>query len=147
MRQAARRDAQALRPDATGRRGSALGWAPRLSRAPLTSALLALLLQGCSGTAESAASRFYKPTGSLQCSASVSTRRHLDAEVAALEAGGAKVEARSCGVDGKMRPAVCGAPNGDIFLVTLDAAAAPLAQRRGFRPAGEVPQAQVASCD
>ena len=113
-------------------------------RLPVTSTAavlsLAALLMGCtapggSASATSAASAtpgvlVVKSRGSLQCDASAGTPPA--AMSAQLEAAGIAVRRSGCATDGRLHPARCGAPTGELNLFEIAAADLPKAEAQGF---------------
>ena len=112
---------------------------------PLSVVLLLIFAAGCGGSDDSA-SVLFKPTGSLQCSASRTTQARLDIEVAALRAAGAAVASSSCANDGTARPTLCGAENGDLLSVSVTSVSVPTALLLGFQPASSYPAARPIAC-
>lgn len=108
-------------------------------------ALVAVALAGCGGGDESAAV-LYKPTGTLQCSPTQTTRARLDAEVSALRAAGVPVIASSCAHDGVARVALCGAETGDLFAVTVASSSEARAMGLGYHRASQYPDARPLAC-
>lgn len=87
--------------------------------------------------------KIYKPQGSLQCQGggeSVSQMRRQLLKV------GVKVKKASCGVDGLMYPAVCGAPDGKINIFTINRDGLAKAQAQGFGLLQNLPDAQLTGC-
>lgn len=109
--------------------------------------LASALLVACGAPAarqEAAASvQVVKSLGGRQCEPGGMT---LDALAAQLAGAGVMVQRRACGSDGRMRPAVCGAPDGRIGLFTIPAAQQAQAASLQFAPRATLPDAQEAAC-
>ncbi|MEH6387716.1 MAG: hypothetical protein V7772_07570 [Pseudomonas profundi] len=86
----------------------------------------------------------YKPTGAVQCGDSGSTAAKLALQ---LVESGVSVSDASCGHDGMMRIAQCGAPDGSIAVFAISQRDLPEAQRIGFKPLAELPSAQLTPCN
>lgn len=87
--------------------------------------------------------RVLKSTGGVQCADSGSNLATL---TQALEAAGLKVLSASCGTDGRMRAAMCGAPDGRIAIFELAAEDAPAAAKLGYAALSNLPDAKLAPC-
>ena len=118
----------------------------------LSSALwaAALGLAACGGgdpPAAEASTRYARPTGSLQCEPSQSTESQRQRVVDQLKAAAVVVLSSSCANDNALRIQVCGAANGDLFVVDV-ATSTPLTALRaaGFSPWAEWPQATLKTC-
>ena len=109
------------------------------------SALCALSV-GCGGSSDEGNEQMYKPSGSLQCATSLTTQARLDAEVRELRSVGAAVVSSSCASDGELRPASCGTPSGELFVVEVEASSVSVARSRGFVPSSSYPRAFVIAC-
>jgi hypothetical protein len=83
------------------------------------------------------------PLGTRQCEAGGTTPQAL---AQALRAAGLTVLAVGCGDDGRMRPAVCGAPDGRLAVVELPAEQAARAQSLGWVPLSSLRGAQRLPC-
>jgi hypothetical protein len=81
--------------------------------------------------------------GSVQCEGGGTPPAEWERRLAAA---GVRPVASGCGVDGLMRPAVCGAPDGRIFIVEVRADQAPAAAALGFAPLANLPDAARAPC-
>lgn len=117
-------------------------WAPTMALG-----VLALSFVGCgSGDNEEATEYYYKPTGSLQCSASQSTPANLSALATSLANAGVTVSGIKCGTDGNAHAAACGVATDEIWLVST--VNAPIAAMRslGFALASDLPAAKEKSC-
>ena len=65
---------------------------------------------------------------------------------AVLKAAGVAVAAARCASDGRMRVAVCGAADGRLNAFEVPAAAMAAAQKAGFQPLKNLPDAQFTDC-
>ena len=113
----------------------------------LVSLVVGSVLAACSGMEPAPAkvptAKIFKSFGTVQCEpASVST----GPMVAELEKAGVHVYASACGVDGMMRPAVCGAGDGRIAIIDVAADKISKAMSLGFDPISKVPEFQTAPC-
>lgn len=104
-------------------------------RAPRRAVLLAtaVLLSACAAdpAVSGAAVPMARPLGSLQCSGGGTTP---EAMVRELAAKGVKARAPSCATDGRMHAAMCGASDGRLGVVEVDAADQATAEAAGFKP-------------
>lgn len=95
--------------------------------------LAAALLAACA--AEPAVSgpavKMARPLGSLQCTGGGTTPEALQRELAAK---GVKARAPSCATDGRMHAAMCGASDGRLGVLEVDAADRAAAEAAGFKP-------------
>ena len=109
------------------------------------SVLLTLcLLPGCASTAATPAPlTMARALGTLQCETSGPTASAL---AQALRDAGVTVQAVGCAHDGRMRPAVCGAPDGRLAVVEIDPAQRPLAEALGWKPLSTWAGAQRQPC-
>lgn len=89
---------------------------------------------------------FYKPVQARQCDAPGATSENLQLELAALENAGVLVDDASCGHDGRMYPAVCGAPTGEVWLIRIDAGSEEGARAAGFQPVPANASLQTRAC-
>lgn len=87
--------------------------------------------------------RVFKSAGGVQCADSGSDLATL---TQALEAAGLKVLSASCGTDGRMRAAMCGAPDGRIAIFELSAEDAPAALKLGYAALSNLHDAKLAPC-
>ncbi len=72
-----------------------------------------------------------RPLGSLQCTGGGTTPEALQRELAAK---GVKARAPSCATDGRMHAAMCGASDGRLGVLEVDAADQAAAEAAGFKP-------------
>ena len=87
--------------------------------------------------------RVFKSTGSVQCAEGGTD---LSTFARQLEAAGLKVISSACGSDGRMRAAMCGAPDGRVAIFELSNADAQSSSKLGFAPLSKLPDAQVVPC-
>ena len=86
----------------------------------------------------------YKPLGSVQCEpASGVTIAALKSQ---LEAADIKVLGSSCGSDGRIYPAVCGASNGRIGIFEIPPTQTKKIAALGFAPLSGLPDATRSAC-
>jgi len=99
---------------------------------------------GVEAAGSPASVKVYKYMGSKQCNGGGRTlavlKRHL------IESG-ITVLAASCGVDGNLYPAVCGAADGRIGIFEILASKAQSALPDGFLPLETLPDAQIVPCN
>lgn len=81
--------------------------------------------------------------GTLQCETSGPTATAL---AQSLRDAGVRVQAVACAHDGRMRPAVCGAPDGRLAVADIAAAQRSLAEALGWKPLSAWPAAQREPC-
>jgi D-arabinose 1-dehydrogenase-like Zn-dependent alcohol dehydrogenase len=81
--------------------------------------------------------------GSRQCEAGGTTPQALAER---LREAGVSVATWGCGHDGRMRPAVCGAGNGQIAVLEIDPAQLAQARQLGFTPLVDWPDARRQPC-
>lgn len=84
-----------------------------------------------------------KSLGGKQCEAGGAS---LAALAAQLTQAGVRVMRQACGDDGRIRPAVCGAPDGRIGIFTIPAAQQAQAAQQEFTPLAALAQAREAPC-
>jgi hypothetical protein len=84
-----------------------------------------------------------KSLGGRQCEAGGTS---LAALAAQLAQAGVTVRRQACGDDGRMRAAVCGAPDGRIAIFTIPAAQQALATQAQFVPLAALPDAREQPC-
>ena len=87
--------------------------------------------------------RVFKTTGSVQCA---EVGSDLATFARQLEEAGLKVISSACGSDGRMRAAMCGAPDGRLAIFEVSSADAQLSAKLGFSPLSKLPDAQVVPC-
>jgi hypothetical protein len=111
---------------------------------------LAALGTACAGVAAPPAPTLPGPTlpvaaalGSRQCEGGGTAPA---AWAQRLREAGVTVSAVGCGHDGRMRPAVCGAPDGQLMVLEIDSTQLPAARALGFRPLSEWPGATRRPC-
>lgn len=85
----------------------------------------------------------YKYVGSKQCSGGGTPLATLMRQ---LSDGGIPAMNVSCGVDGRMYPAVCGAADGRIAILEVPEAKATAAAALGFAPLSNLPEASKTVC-
>ena len=106
---------------------------------------LALASAGCAGvTAATMPVEVYRSLGSKQCEGGGKTAAQLRAQ---LEAAKVRVRAATCGRDGRMHPAMCGAGDGKIAILSIDAKDLPRARAAGFGALTDLPGARREACD
>lgn len=86
---------------------------------------------------------FYKSFGSVQCTGGGVS---FEAMRQQLAAAGIQVLSASCGTDGRMYIAVCGAGDGRIGIFEVPAAQAEAALALGFAPLSNLPGATTGAC-
>lgn len=86
-------------------------------------------------------------TGKRQCDATFNTQQQLARAVQALERAGVKVLSASCGTDGLMHPAMCGASSGEVWIMSVSEVDAASAKRLGYQPITEQSQAHPSPCN
>ncbi|GAB4119440.1 MAG: hypothetical protein Fur0014_20230 [Rubrivivax sp.] len=111
---------------------------------PTRTALLLLALAGCA-TAAAPPVWVARPLGTLQCEPPGPRTPKVLAQ--ALRDAGVTVSAEACGHDGRMRPAVCGAPDGRLALAQIPGDQLTRARTLGWVPLSEMPDAQRLACD
>lgn len=87
--------------------------------------------------------RVFKSMGGVQCADSGG---NLATHTQALEGAGLKVLSAACGTDGRMRAAMCGAPDGRIAIFELAAEDASAAAKLGYAAFSNLPDAKLAPC-
>ena len=85
----------------------------------------------------------FKSMGSVQCAEGGTD---LSTFARQLEAAGLKVISSACGADGRMRVAMCGAPDGRVAIFELSSADAQASSKLGFAPLSTLPDAKVVPC-
>ena len=94
-------------------------------------------------TLSQTSARVFKSTGSVQCAEGGTD---LSTFARQLEAAGLKVISSACGSDGRMRVAMCGAPDGRVAIFELSSADAQSSAKLGFAPLSKLPDAQLVPC-
>lgn len=87
--------------------------------------------------------KIYKYQGSLQCQGGGLSLKQMRQQ---LLRAGIKAVKSSCGVDGMIYPAVCGAPDGKINIFTINSKSLVKAQSQGFDLLKNLPDAQSTNC-
>lgn len=104
----------------------------------ISSVLTVLALSGCLASVPNAsadARDVFKPAGSRQCEPDSGVGEgELRAE---LETQGITVLDYRLGHDGRIYPAVCGAPTGRLHVFTIPTAQMPAAEALGYHPVGD----------
>lgn len=100
-------------------------------------------LAGCGGGDDMTIVSVAKSLGSVQCAGGGQSLAALEGQLRDVGVG---VVAGTCGHDGIVRPAVCGASDGRIAIVDIDADQLPAASSLGFVPLDNLPFAQRAPC-
>lgn len=83
------------------------------------------------------------PLGTRQCESAGPTPESV---ANALRDAGIGMTTFDCGHDGRMRPAVCGAPDGRLVVVDVPVAQQERAESLGWRPLASMPGAQRQPC-
>ena len=120
---------------------SALRHAGRAAAALIACTLLA----GCTCRLKDPPStgiKYYKSLGSVQCSGGKSIGE-LEQD---LLTAGITITETTCGVDGNMHAAVCGAPDGRIGIFEIEPDQANTAKILGFAPLSSLPAAAEVPC-
>jgi hypothetical protein len=99
------------------------------------------LFAACTTVAQPVA--LFKPLGTRQCEVGGATPEAL---AKGLQDAGVQVMALACGHDGRMRPAVCGAPDGRLVIVDVPAAQQAKAEGLGWRPLAQLTDARRQPC-
>jgi len=87
--------------------------------------------------------RTYKYAGSVQCSGGGLSLAQMQQQ---LTDAGVQVISASCGGDGYMYIAACGAPDGRIGIFEIPADQVQAASAAGFAPLTDLPEASKLSC-
>ena len=107
-------------------------------------ALVCFYVAGCGndGAIEPSV-KVFKSQGSMQC-----TGGAIDPEVMKNEliTAGIDVRSFSCGIDGLVHPALCGAPDGAINIFDIPQSMITQAQSLGFASLATLPNAQETQC-
>lgn len=88
----------------------------------------------------------YKNLDVRQCEAAPVTQASLRQEVARLVAAGIEPVLAQCAHDGRMYPAVCGAPTGAAWLIQVTAPQVALAEAQGYQPLDSRSPAEPVAC-
>jgi hypothetical protein len=106
------------------------------------------MLFGCSGgeskaPPQPASVSVYKTAGAVQCTGGglsiEDLRRQLDSAEISIHSAG-------CGSDGKMYPAACGQPDGQIGIFEVPESQVQAAAKLGFAQLSELPDARKSPC-
>lgn len=111
-----------------------------------TTPLLCALLAACASAVPNAAEKsvsVYKSRGGLQCENNAVAVSELERQ---LKEAGIRVAASSCGHDGRMRPAMCGRPDGNIAIFDIPASQLEAAVALKFAPLERAPEASRGTC-
>lgn len=108
-------------------------------------AAAALLTASCGGGGDNVAATVsvYKSLGSSQCTGGGLTLSALQYQLAAA---GIQAIAASCGLDGNVYPAICGASDGHIGIFTVPPQDVQLAVTLGFAALSTLPAAVPQAC-
>ena len=110
----------------------------------LLSTVFALATTACGGGRDTAATvSIYKSLGSLQCTGGGLTVSALQFQLAAA---GIQAIAASCGLDGNVYPAICGASDGHIGIFNVPPQDVQLAVTLGFAALSTLPAAVPQAC-
>jgi len=117
----------------------------------VASVIVTISLSGCGGgdSAESpkrspdTTMSVFKGQGGEQCKPDP---LNLDAMQSQLVAANVEVRAVSCGTDGLVNAAVCGAPTGRIGIFDIPATQLAAARSAGFAPLSDLPEAKKVPC-
>jgi len=105
---------------------------------------MASLLAACTGAQQAAAQvQVFKYRGSVQCTGGGTSIAELQRK---LESAGIAVAASSCGIDGRLYPAVCDGPDGAIAIFEIPANQLERASSLSFLPLTGLPGAREAPC-
>lgn len=102
-----------------------------------------VLLAGCGGGLKDPGLRYYKALGSVQCDNGGTSAAQLEHD---LVTAGITVARTSCGQDGMLRSAVCGAPDGRIAIFEIAPSQATAASALGLQPLSTLPDAVEVPC-
>lgn len=107
----------------------------------------ALLLVACQNTGSSLSPQtyvqVYANTGAVQCAGGGANVVDMAQQ---MRDQGVRVQMASCGHDGLLRTAVCGAPEGSIGVFVIPQADFHQATQLGFVPFAQLPDARVQPC-
>lgn len=110
---------------------------------------LVLMLGACSQPevmGETQIVALYKSLDTRQCEASTVTQASLRQEVARLVAAGIEPVLAQCAHDGRIYPAVCGAPTGAAWLIQVTVPQVALAESQGYQPLDLRSPAEALAC-
>lgn len=104
-----------------------------------------LILGACADlrTAPAPGISVYKYVGSKQCNGG---GVRLETMMRQLSTAGVPVMNVSCGTDGRMYPAMCGAPDGRIGILEIPESKVNAAAALGFAPLSNLPDASKTVC-
>lgn len=94
--------------------------------------LTVLAMAGCATAAAEESVRIVKARGSLQCGSAGTAPEQMAEQ---LRAGGVTVLRSACAGDGRMRVAMCGAPDGRLNVFDIPRSQLPAARTLGFAEA------------
>lgn len=113
---------------------------------PIGMLAIAIALSACAAPPPPGAMpavQVYKSNGSVQCAEGGTG---LDALRRQLEQAQIRVMRASCGTDGRMYAAMCGAPDGRIGIFEIPEAEAARALKLGFAALRNLPDARAVPC-
>ena len=87
--------------------------------------------------------RIFKSLGSVQCSGGGSDLAALSRQLATA---GVRIESSTCGTDGRMHTALCGANDGRIAIFEVEEKDLQSAAKLGFASLTKLPEATSSSC-
>lgn len=116
---------------------------PPMTNGWLTAALALAAAAGAACSTMAAPLAVARSLGTRQCESAGATPQAL---AQALRDAGLEVRAVACGHDGRMRPAVCGAPDGRLAIVDIPGDQAARAQALGWVPLADLRDAQRQPC-
>ena len=101
------------------------------------------MLAGCATEPPVPRAWVAKSAGTLQCETKAPDIARFTRE---LQAAGVEPQQVQCGHDGRMRPMMCGAPDGKLVAFLLRPQDVQAAQRAGFAPVAQMPLARLSPC-
>jgi hypothetical protein len=104
---------------------------------------LAAALAGCGHAAPPATAVVFHSLGSRQCEPGGLSPEELAGR---LRDAGVEVRSIACGHDGRMRPAMCGAPDGRVAVFEIAAAQLETALAQGFQDGSGLPPGPREAC-
>lgn len=110
---------------------------------------LVFTLGACSqsgGVADMEVVALYKSLNARQCESAPVSQASLRQEVARLVAAGIQPVLARCANDGRIYPAVCGAPTGDAWLIQIAATQVAVAEAQGYQPLDPLAPAEPVAC-